>query len=225
MLSRCLLIAVFQFTRPRGARRLPILFCGVQFSFNSRAHGGRDTRPSPTSMWAWFQFTRPRGARPLRGPSLPRWRKFQFTRPRGARQRAVRLPHVLLEVSIHAPTGGATACRTAGLPRVICFNSRAHGGRDKPRAGGGDSLVVSIHAPTGGATAAPSRKSRRASSFQFTRPRGARHPASHRCCGCCRVSIHAPTGGATRGVAGLLPREHRFNSRAHGGRDGTVNLN
>ena len=101
----------------------------------------------------------------------------------------------------------------------VCFNSRAHRGRDPTVATTSPSISkfqftrpqgarlcsrlrrccchkVSIHAPTGGATRMtdfPSQIGR----FQFTRPQGARR--AHRRDGRCRVvvSIHAPTGGAT----------------------------
>ena len=103
----------------------------------------------------------------------------------------------------------------------MSFNSRAHGGRD---------LILS-----------PGSMS---STFQFTRPRGARrrqttivkitacfnsrahggrdsladlvHTLIH-------VSIHAPTGGATRGMRHTF-RNQCFNSRAHGGRDTRILL-
>ena len=83
------------------------------------------------------------------------------------------MPH-LHSVSIHAPTGGATANRPSLATLLIGFNPRAHGRRDtllangekitfsfNPRAHGRrdrgqvDAQLaggVSIHAPTGGAT-------------------------------------------------------------------------
>ena len=78
-----------------------------------------------------------------------------------------------LVVSIHAPTGGATedAAKKAAeaafqftRPRgarllqlrivmsFTSFNSRAHGGRDRPTPAKMARPQVSIHAPTGGAT-------------------------------------------------------------------------
>ena len=77
------------------------------------------------------------------------------------------------QVSIHAPTRGAT---TPEYIRVGChrFNSRAHAGRDLQ----------------------PERMPRQMTTFQFTRPRGARLK-------CQRIPL------AT----------HCFNSRAHAGRD------
>ena len=208
-------------------------------SFNSRAHGGRDcggvvfivTTPvsihAPTggATWglhdsaakSWFQFTRPRGARLQQELWLVLYSQFQFTRPRGARRwRDMR--HTYRNVSIHAPTGGAT--RTAHRrARRKGFNSRAHGGRDvlsgdkisaytlfqftRPRGArpapslSKEFIEVSIHAPTGGATQYWTLEARRAE-FQFTRPRGARHGQGGTLGDGHAVSIHAPTGGATQ---------------------------
>ena len=184
--------------------------------FNSRAHGGRDTRRNPRRRPCGFQFTRPRGARPP--PMLNHLHRdlFQFTRPRGARpnrrlgssrrmcfnSRAhggrdidLRAVNRHLRVSIHAPTGGATGpCGT----RAACrgrFNSRAHGGRDRNLPVRLALRVFQFTRPRG------ARRKNAASQgvkqrFQFTRPRGARPiPRADR--ERARVSIHAPTGGAT----------------------------
>ena len=101
---------MFQSTRPRGARHYPAMPDGSSgVSFNPRARGGRDAQELQLHA--------------LKG-------KFQSTRPRGARP-AVRQPALLLlQVSIHAPAGGAT-----GNPKPPCrggvrFNPRARGGRD-----------------------------------------------------------------------------------------------
>ena len=78
-----------------------------------------------------------------------------------------------------------------------CFNSRAHGGRDRSPATRGSAATRFNSRAHGG---------RDCSSFLLGAPR--------------LVSIHAPTGGATtcehtaRG-----PHAGSFNSRAHGGRD------
>ncbi|ENO88262.1 hypothetical protein C665_02527 [Thauera aminoaromatica S2] len=144
---------------------------------------------------------------------------FQSTRPRGARPALVIHNRAPVSVSIHAPTGGATA----GHRRLS------------------DPARVSIHAPTGGATSRPMRSTPRRSfqstrprgarqvlfvldrddrRFQSTRPRGARHDhlpdarRVHR-----TVSIHAPTGGATHLSRRHVPSTVSFNPRAHGGRD------
>ena len=116
------------------------------------------------------------------------------SRAHGGRDTTRTINGYTLDVSIHAPTGGATS-RNEQAAREQKFQfTRPRGARlvqpRRPQDG-----TVSIHAPTGGATfsSSPPSQSRQ---FQFTRPRGARP---------------VRTG---RGDGAL-----RFNSRAHGGRD------
>ena len=77
--------------------------------FNPRSHEGSDR---------------------ARKHSVPHYLKFQSTLPRGERPFSVMQNHLLFNISIHAPTRGATAAYAA-----------ATGG-----------LQISIHAPTRGAT-------------------------------------------------------------------------
>ena len=144
--------------------------------FNSRAHGGRDTGSADLICAGSFQFTRPRGARRDLGQRQPalgsfnsrahggrdsrrdrRIRRrggFQFTRPRGARHASAEEEGAEREVSIHAPTGGATLAVEDSSAQVCEVSIHAPTGgatRDPGRAGRAE--VVSIHAPTGGATA------------------------------------------------------------------------
>ena len=145
-----------------------------------------------------FQSTRPRGARPHYRIMRVSMFGFQSTRPRGAQQAVWRAYRVADEVSIHAPTRGAT--RSASRPsrtstefqstrprgarpfqaqRLVPwsgFNPRAHEGRDPQH---GD---LQLHL--------------------------------------LRVSIHAPTRGATSSRPTRSPRSTGFNPRAHEGRDG-----
>ena len=220
--------AAFQFTRPRGARpgslggrfrrevsihaptggATPLLGLDTYgaSSFNSRAHGGRDSAASHVPHALARFNSRAHGGRDTPFWANPRRKTFQFTRPRGARRLLAVLPCHFV-VSIHAPTGGATL-RGAPCDKV---------------------LRVSIHAPTGGATLADglphgrrrfnsrahggrdsSARSARASSlFQFTRPRGARQKINYYVIGGQYVSIHAPTGGATPSAKKCL-RGKRF---------------
>ena len=163
----------FQFTRPRGARQADGDAVVRGRSFNSRAHEGRDTvsgrRPAGTS----FQFTRPRGARPGGGQSSGSRCGFQFTRPRGARRtpratsamrsmfqftrpRGARHGHpdksTPKEVSIHAPTRGATAHATTVAIEAQFQFTRPRGARRPLPSASACRLIVSIHAPTRGAT-------------------------------------------------------------------------
>ena len=123
-------------------------------NFNPRTHVGCD---SVARQWKsedkQFQSTHPRGVRHQEGWSLDRFNKFQSTHPRGVRRQYPGEPE-RSQISIHAPTWGATDLR----------------GRVAP----GD--VISIHAPTWGATrfGGVFRVEVR---FQSTHPRGVRpHP-------------------------------------------------
>ena len=118
-------------------------------------------------------------------------------------------------VSIHAPTGGATG-RAGGRVYQGCFNSRAHGGRDRVVARARHGRAFQFTRPRG-ARLLRIPMLDKPYPFQFTRPRGARHLTPN-CRNYGRVSIHAPTGGATR-AAPAVDVSRRFNSRAHGGRD------
>ena len=248
----------FQFTRPRGARRRSRARCPSPVRFNSRAHGGRDSRSATPRYPSLFQFTRPRGARRLdrarsRSPAV------SIHAPTGGATNRRPSPSKRRRVSIHAPTGGATISTPSRMaasafqftrprgarlgppttsPALVRFNSRAHGGRDVVE----DALLaaeeVSIHAPTGGATsvrAAPVSRT----VFQFTRPRGARRtrrnprrrpcgfnsrahggrdPARHGRGLLHSVSIHAPTGGATSSSHGQNPPRRFQFTRPRGAR-------
>ena len=127
------------------------------------------------------------------------------------------------KVSIHAPTRGATwfvtyftsiflfqSTRPRGARHYfrvltilfcLCFNPRAHAGRDVTGTRYNCSpAIVSIYAPTRGATQVMTLVSLR-TMFQSTRPRGARLSSS----------------------CGFSSSEESFNPRAHAGRDGTIN--
>ena len=208
----------FQSTRPRGARPRSVGRLVFQGCFNPRAHGGRDfgcvflagceavsihaptggatgLSASLSEVPCQFQSTRPRGARPVTSILMISRIMFQSTRPRGARRGDKAGEQGAEQVSIHAPTGGATGRWALVFKRRKCFNPRAHGGRDlslpaghlqqgcfNPRAHGGrDNIACSSFGML---------------RFQSTRPRGARHFASYRFSYCCC-----------------------FNPRAHGGRD------
>ena len=80
----------------------------------------------------------------------------------------------IVEVSIHAPTKGATDSDLKRLQSEDGFNPRSHEGSDENIVYELIGDVVSIHAPTKGAT----------SILQYSG-------------GLCCVSIHAPTKGAT----------------------------
>ena len=123
------------------------------------------------------------------------------------------------EVSIHAPTWGATICWT-----TLSYY-----------------WLVSIHAPTWGATTVIDNSRIKCKMFQFTHPRGVRlrlmisagltllfqftHPRGVRpfrwSIGylVSIVSIHAPTWGATARRGCPVSHPYGFNSRTHVGCD------
>ena len=144
---------MFQFTRPQGARHERWTDVDRRESFNSRAHTGRDQAISETTfLLRLFQFTRPQGARQVMRISFIYTTEFQFTRPQGARH--------------HGNTVGT---------KWICFNSRAHKGRDF-----GQVLAIFIKQKfqftrPQGARPLAKRTSVATLPFQFTRPQGARH--------------------------------------------------
>ena len=192
-------IAKFQSTLPRGERPMQPWQSARKKRFNPRSHVGSD-------VVAFLILQTLTGFNPRShvGSDISPYRKrtssmFQSTLPRGERQIWI-IPHPYrLDVSIHAPTWGATpqtlVCRTKGGVSIhaptwgaTCASTRYASTYD-----------VSIHAPTWGATIC----------FVVTRPRY-------------RVSIHAPTWGATHRRAMACRSIAGFNPRSHVGSDGYV---
>ncbi len=108
---RCWSWAVFQSTRPRGARLDTECDGNIILRFNPRAHAGRD-----------FPALAIQGCLP----------GFQSTRPRGARpQQAVAQLEATL-VSIHAPTRGATSLSFYLIGFISFQSTRPRGARRVP---------------------------------------------------------------------------------------------
>ena len=148
-LSLQVMSLLFQSTLPRGERQSVRGYaCGYR-SFNPRSHEGSDAipvfeswgyevfqstlprgerpqPPCPGSRHPLFQSTLPRGERRLRSTQIFLQKSFQSTLPRGERRMLICTIPLMLEVSIHAPTRGATRelC-------IQCFNPRSHEGSDE----------------------------------------------------------------------------------------------
>ena len=165
---------MFQSTHPRGVRPdgAEILFASI-YSFNPRTHVGCDP---PQRRLAETQVC------------------FNPRTHVGCDLMLASSSH-LREVSIHAPTWGATPRR-----------KMAHG-----------SVLVSIHAPTWGATQQANICGCR-KPFQSTHPRGVRLASDRNPSGWTDVSIHAPTWGATSAL-GVSLHPSGFNPRTHVGCD------
>ena len=150
------LFALFQSTRPRGAR--PSVSRQAQspgyVSIHAPARGATGDNAGFYVKPSSFQSTRPRGARRMVLSATFAGVAFQSTRPRGARLNTYIDGYAKwFGVSIHAPARGATravSARWVGLAQV------------------------SIHAPARGATLRLAVGKRGVQLFQSTRPRGAR---------------------------------------------------
>ena len=146
---------------------------------------GGATAPPPliSTENTGFQSTRPRGARPMCCMRGNHYRRFN-PRAHGGRDVGGGGGERRYQVSIHAPTGGATYALCQAASWFHRFNPRAHGGRDPTDSCGSIALFVSIHAPTGGATSrcAATHEMRL---FQSTRPRGARRTTQNFLFQCC----------------------------------------
>ena len=202
----------FQSTPPRGGRRIRIT--RLRMRFNPRPHAGGDScilakkwgdkgfnpRPRTGATGAnnaraytnVFQSTSPREGRPHLSWTF-RWASmFQSTPPREGRLRLTLALVRYKDVSIHAPTRGAT--RLALYIQCWCsgFNPRHHTRGDDVLVVHHLQLHVSIHAPARGATS---------HNKLFDKLK--------------EVSIHAPTRGATWLVRQRPWSQLCFNPRPH----------
>ena len=167
---------LFQSTLPRGERRLPPRSERQNlFYFNPRSHEGSDMQCYITILIARrFQSTLPRGERRRCFLWLALGNLFQSTLPRGERRHSISSGHYqiyfnprshegsddqsrqlqeLIQISIHAPTRGATADFKVTCKALLDFNPRSHEGSDGAQDVGFTGVVpISIHAPTWGAT-------------------------------------------------------------------------
>ena len=124
---------VFQFTRPRGARRFfePGFVNRLAVSIHAPARGATSRRPARWRAFPVSIHAPARGATWDCTTGACTLTRFQFTRPRGARR----------------PLSGRRKERDS-------FNSRAREGRDPHSRVGLRVALVSIHAPARGATTA-----------------------------------------------------------------------
>ena len=159
----------------RGATRNWAVYLLVPCCFNPRTHTGCDPLPKAGNKGVnWFQSTHPHGVRP------------EITLRALSRE----------EVSIHAPTRGATQQQNQWNIDQWFQSTHPHGVRLLTKHGVAQCIVVSIHAPTRGATKAM-ETTVNSVLFQSTHPHGVRHICGRKDGTTHLVSIHAPTRGAT----------------------------
>ena len=102
---------------------------------------------------------------------------FRSTPPQGERPRNRRRRNDQIDVSIHAPAGGATIRASPPSCRPASFDPRPRRGSDVfRRFEASNPTVVSIHAPAGGATSASCHPPRPLDMFRSTPPQGERRP-------------------------------------------------
>ncbi len=144
-----------------------------------------------------FQSTHPRGVRPT--DTLNEGTKFEFqsTHPRGVRRTYQGTAHRELQVSIHAPAGGATKHSRLSFTDEWFQSTHPRGVRLLKLLGYPLRVIVSIHAPAGGATSVGYFAHSIVRMFQSTHPRGVRRLFFGIFARVRWVSIHAPAGGAT----------------------------
>jgi len=122
--------------------------------------------------------------------------RFQSTRPRGARHIFLYAAHIPADISIHAPSRGATLRSSASFRTVVISIHAPSRGATCGHAHQTRSRLISIHAPAWGATVQEERRLLRVG-----------------------ISIHAPAWGAT-GLSCHAPTSFAdFNPRARVGRD------
>ena len=143
---------------------------------STHPHGVRPSRMTQAIRTVMFQSTHPHGVRLLFLTSTGGLLKFQSTHPHGVRRRdASRTTSCNSQVSIHAPTRGATKLESMkennNTPR---FNPRTHTGCDLTISKAFMRIAVSIHAPTRGATHLFFFCQSNQSGFQSTHPHGVR---------------------------------------------------
>ena len=189
---------MFQFTHPRGVRRL---------------------RAGRLQVGTTFQFTHPRGVRRLRAGRLQVGTTFQFTHPQGVRLIRVLDIQRCGVVSIHAPARGATIlpyCRSRQSDVSIHAPARGATDQEPLQPALRD---VSIHAPARGATLPEGIFTTTGEDVSIHAPaRGATYDRQHKQ-NRAAVSIHAPARGATYHRVGHSRRRRRFNSRTREGCD------
>ena len=123
--------AIFQSTRPRGARQsnLSLLQRTLRISIHAPAWGATELTEAETLQW-----------------------EFQSTRPRGARQNECLDQKAPSEISIHAPAWGATGrgASSSGSGRISIHAPAWGATRRRERLP--YASLISIHAPAWGAT-------------------------------------------------------------------------
>ena len=143
----------FQSTLPREERRVP--FLKEIFAMNISIHAptrGATTSTLPVASLATFQSTLPREERRILRSSIAGYLYFNPRSHERSDPCRLLFSHAS-NISIHAPTRGATAPAAFCIPGPPDFNPRSHERSDLKPGVYVRQERISIHAPTRGATA------------------------------------------------------------------------
>ena len=98
-----------------------------------------------------FQSTLPQGERRFQHPIFHQLENFNPRSHKGSDFDVAAGWFIVVQISIHAPTRGATD-RRSDRRRADYFNPRSHKGSDEINSKALENIDISIHAPTRGAT-------------------------------------------------------------------------
>jgi len=187
----------FQSTRPRGARHTRFISVSKRMCFNPRARVGRDAIATDCPRCQMRFNPRARVGRDVDAiDAISQDLRFNPRARVGRDHDDVMTNHGLVMFQSTRPRGARLNCHSSLLSSRRCFNPRARVGRDQEEKAKIYNAIVSIHAPAWGATITVAKKkgrrrcfnprarvgrdkigsgsALRASTFQSTRPRGAR---------------------------------------------------
>ena len=166
-----------------------------------------------------FQSSLPRGERLLEPTNIQRHVKFQSSLPRGERRVRVTYCTSCGNISILAPTRGATNSE-AGNNRGIRFQSSLpRGERLAIFFGISNKKRFQSSLPRGERQLPCVTGALLICLYQSSLPRGERQVTSGYCMQTSRISILAPTRGATKTTGADRPETTNFNPRSHEGSD------
>ena len=174
---------------------------------------------SGASAVIWFQSTLPRGERPRACRTSQGGLAGFNPRSHAGSDSSILATAKAGDVSIHAPTRGATLRPLNNAIKALQFQSTLpRGERRRRRNRDGSRVCVSIHAPTRGATLARGARPEMVCVSIHAPTRGATS-AQAEAVPDIEVSIHAPTRGATLNSYQTVRCARCFNPRSHAGSD------
>ena len=117
----------------RGATFVAITAVWAHWFKATHPHGVRRITSAAGFYGNWFQSTHPHGVRPEYSETEYSDTEFQSTHPHGVRPDHLPIELIILLVSIHAPSRGATMGSYFFAERSIRFNPRTLTGCDQYR--------------------------------------------------------------------------------------------